>query len=164
MAYVIDGNNFLGYAFPGQHRDPENRRALVRKLLAFVRFSRVRVVLVFDGPASDEIAEMTRGEARLRVQYAPEGGSADDAIFGLIERQKDRRHLAVVSTDREIRGFAKESGAGLVLTCREFEGRLKRTLGERKAFKEMEKPALNPSKLEVGLWLSVFGGEGKGRR
>jgi len=164
MAYIIDGNNFLGYAFPGQHRDPENRRALIRKLLAFVRFSRVRVILVFDGPASDEIAEMTRGENRLRVSYALEGGSADDAIFDLVERQKDRRHLIVVSTDREIRAFAREAGAALVLTCREFEGRLKRTLGERKALKEMEKPASVPSKLEVGLWMSVFGAERKGRR
>jgi predicted RNA-binding protein with PIN domain len=73
MAYIVDGNNFLGFAHPGQHRDPENRMALVRKLLAFRRHSGARVILVFDGRLSDELAALAAGEEKFRVLQPPEG-------------------------------------------------------------------------------------------
>lgn len=61
MATIIDGNNFLGFAFPCQIRDPENRLTLVRKLLAYRHFTRSRIILVFDGRAAEEIFTLKKG-------------------------------------------------------------------------------------------------------
>jgi predicted RNA-binding protein with PIN domain len=156
MAYLIDGNNFLGFAFPGQHRDPENRMALVRKLLAFRKFTGSRVVLVFDGRVSDDLAALAGGEEKFRVIQPPEDASADDVIRDVIDRQKDRRRLFVVSSDREIRSYAREAGAQ-PLTCRDFAVELKGVLKERKLKREMDKPEPRASAMELGLWIDVFG-------
>ncbi len=158
MAYLVDGNNFLGFAHPGQHRDPENRMALVRKLLAFRKFTGSRVILVFDGRVSDDLAALAGGEEKFRVIQPPEGESADDVIRRFIDRQKDRRRLFVVSSDREIRAYAHEAGAQ-PLPCRDFAAVLKVALKERKTLKEMDKPEPRPSAMELGLWLEVFGGK-----
>jgi predicted RNA-binding protein with PIN domain len=156
MAYLIDGNNFLGFAFPGQHRDPENRMALVRKLLAFRKFTGSRVVLVFDGRVSDDLAALAGGEEKFRVIQPPEDASADDVIRDVIDRQKDRRRLFVVSSDREIRSYAREAGAQ-PLTCRDFAVELKGVLKVRKLKREMDKPEPRASAMELGLWIDVFG-------
>jgi predicted RNA-binding protein with PIN domain len=156
MAYIVDGNNFLGFAHPGQHRDPENRMALVRKLLAFRRHSGARVILVFDGRLSDELAALAAGEEKFRVLQPPEGESADDVIRTLIDRQKDRRRLFVVSSDREVRSYAREAGAQ-PLACRDFAMQLKGALKERKSLREMDKPEPRASAMELGLWLELFG-------
>jgi len=163
MATIIDGNNFLGFAFPGQIRDPENRLTLVRKLLAYCHFTRSRIILVFDGRVAEEIFTLTRGEPKFRVVHPAEDESADSVIVDLIDKQKDRSRLRIVSNDRAIRDYAREAGAES-LACKEFAGELKRTLGERKTLKEMDKPAARPSSLEVGLWMHVFQDEKKGRR
>lgn len=156
MGYLIDGNNFLGFAFPGQIRDPESRMALVRKLMAFQHFTGARVTLVFDGRLSDDIEELAKGEKRFRVLHPREEESADDVIYALIDRQRDRRRLFVVSSDRQVKAYAREAGAR-PLTCKEFDAELKAVLKERKAVKEMEKPRGFPSSLEVGLWMDIFG-------
>jgi predicted RNA-binding protein with PIN domain len=162
MAFIVDGNNFLGYACPGQIRDPENRMALARRLLAFAHFTRHRILLVFDGRATDDLAALTGGDDKLRVFLPPEGESADEVIVELIDRQKDRRHLTLVSNDRELRAYAREAGAQL-LPCREFDGRLKAALRERKAGREMAKPEEKPSPFEVGFWMDVFSKKEKKR-
>ena len=158
MAYLVDGNNFLGFAHPGQHRDPENRMAQVRKLLAFRKFTGSRGSLVFDGRVSDDLAALAGGEEKFRVIQPPEGESADDVIRRLIDRQKDRRRLFVVSSDREIRSYAHKAGAQ-PLPCRDFAAMLKGALKERKTLKEMDKPEPRASAMELGLWLDVFGGK-----
>jgi predicted RNA-binding protein with PIN domain len=163
MAFIVDGNNFLGYAYPGQMRDPENRMALARRLLAFAHFTRHRVLLVFDGRASDDLAGLTRGDDKLRVYWPPEGETADTVIVELIDRQKDRRCLTLVSNDRELRAYAREAGAQS-LACRDFDARLKSALRERKAGREMLKPEERPSSFEVGFWMDLFSKPEKKRR
>jgi predicted RNA-binding protein with PIN domain len=155
MAFLIDGNNFLGYAFPGERRDPENRMGLTRRLLAFAHHTRNRVHLVFDGGGSDDLSALTRGDDRLRLHLPREGESADDVIVELIDRSTDRRRLTVVSNDRALRDYARESGA-VSLLCREFDARLKGVLRERKAGREMAKPEAKPSAFEVGFWLDLM--------
>jgi predicted RNA-binding protein with PIN domain len=156
MAYLIDGNNLLGHLFPGGMRDPENRLALVRKLKAFQRFTRTRVTIVFDGRPSREVEALSDGGDRFAVRFPAEGENADGAIMDLIDRRRDRRRLFVVSSDRELRAYAREAGAH-PLPCREFETGLKRVLRERRAAREMDKPDPRSTPLELNLWLNVFG-------
>lgn len=155
MAYLIDGNNLLGTLFPGHHRDPENKRKLVRRLIAFQRSTRARIILVFDGAASVDAEAMASAQERFAVVHPPPGESADAAIREIVDGISDRRKLIVVSTDRALRAFAKLRGA-VDMPCRDFKTELNRTLRAWKNEKEMEKSAARPTSLEVRLWSQLF--------
>jgi len=155
VAYLIDGNNLLGHLFPGAHRDPDNRLKLVRRLIAFQRFTRSRVILVFDGPPSADVEAMIQGEARLAVLNPEPGGSADALIEAFIASRRDTRCLFVVSTERSLRAAARERGA-ISLTGREFAAELNRVLRQHKDVRELDKSEPRPSKLEVKLWSELF--------
>jgi predicted RNA-binding protein with PIN domain len=155
MAYLIDGNNLLGHLFPGAHRDPDNRLKLVRRLIAYQRFTRSRVILVFDGPPSADVEAMIRDEARITVLNPEPGGSADVLLEEFIASRRDTRRLFVVSSDRAVRAFAREHGA-TSLTGRAFAGELNGVLREHRSVREMDKKEPKPSKLEVRLWSEVF--------
>jgi predicted RNA-binding protein with PIN domain len=153
MAYLIDGNNLLGHLFPGHFRDPGRRADLIGMLQGFQRQTRARVVLVFDGAAPAGLPDF--GREKFAVVFPSEGEPADAAIFDHIERLRDRRHLVVVSTDREIRDFARASGA-TPRTAEEFHREMKRVLRERRAARELDKADESVSRLEVDLWTRAF--------
>jgi len=153
MAYLIDGNNLLGHLYAGYHRDPAHRSALVGKLRAFQRQTRTRVILVFDGVAPAGLPDP--GKEKFAVLFPPPGESADSLIVDYIERKPDRRNLFVVSSDREIRGIAREAGA-TPLRCDEFNRELKKALRESRAAREMDKEEAVASALEVALWTEAF--------
>jgi predicted RNA-binding protein with PIN domain len=153
MAYLIDGNNLLGSFSPESVRDPASRTILIRKLQAFQRHTRTRVILVFDGPPPADLA--ARPDGKFSVVFPPEGQSADEAIEELIERQQDRRYLIVVSTDREIRAFARAHGASSI-SADAFGRELKTALRDRREARELEKHDPPASKLEVELWADAF--------
>ena len=155
MAYLIDGNNLLGTLFPGHHRDPENKRKLVRRLIAFQRSTRSRIILVFDGAASPDAEAMAETQNRFAIVHPPPGENADSAIREILDGLGDPRKMVVVSSDREIRAFARLTGAA-VTSSREFKAALSRTLRTRKMEKEMEKNEAGPTSLEVRLWSQVF--------
>ena len=155
MAYLIDGNNLLGCLFPGWHRDPENKLKLVRRLIAFHRTKRSRVILVFDGAPVPDPDEMALPDERFSILHPERGGSADAIISEFLERGGDKRLLTVVSSDRGIRTAARLAGARS-LTCREFALELNRTLRERRAERELDKKEAPPTALETRLWAQVF--------
>jgi predicted RNA-binding protein with PIN domain len=154
MAYLIDGNNLLGRIAPHELRERGGREGLVVRLLAFQRVTRTRIHLVFDGsPEPDPVADVLN--PKFTVHYPGRGQSADDVIAGLIERQTDRRNFFVVSSDRAIRGLAKDRGLRPV-TSDEFARAVKRALKERRDQRAMEKKVEDASPLEVDLWGEVF--------
>jgi len=155
MAYLIDGNNLLGFSFPGEHRDPENKRALVRKLLAFQRQTRSKIILIFDGRPVEDMAELSASKDKFEINYPAEGETADSVIKEFLSRQTDTRKLFVVSSDRDIKTFAALKGAR-PLTSKEFSAELRTVLKERKNAREMEKHVERPTSLEVRLWEDVF--------
>jgi len=155
MAYLIDGNNLLGFSFPGEHRDPENKKILIRKLLAFQRQTRSKIILIFDGRPVEDLAEMSASKDKFEIIYPAEGETADSVIKDILSRLTDSRRLFVVSSDRDIKTFAAMKGAR-PLTSKEFNAELKKVLKERKNAREMEKHVEPPSRLEVRLWEDVF--------
>ena len=82
--------------------------------------------------------------------------SADTVIKRWIEKQTDLRHLIVVSSDREIKTFARTNKAK-VLDCEEFHKLLKTALKEYKESKSMNKEDATLSPLEVDHWIEIFG-------
>ncbi|MBN1937988.1 MAG: NYN domain-containing protein [Candidatus Aminicenantes bacterium] len=153
MAYLIDGNNLLGHIYAGYHRDPAHRSTLVRKLQAFQRQTRTRVILVFDGTAPEGFPRPDK--EKFSVLFPPPGESADSLIVDYIESRTDRRRLFVVSSDREIRAIAREAGATAV-RCDEFYREMKKALRESREAREMDKDEGAASALEVTLWTEAF--------
>jgi predicted RNA-binding protein with PIN domain len=155
MAYLIDGNNFLGHTVPAAHRDPQHRYELAQKLLIFQRLTRSRVILVFDGAPDPYLSDERLQSKRFTVLFPPRGAAADTIIRELLESLTDLRRFFLVSSDRELKSFGRSRGAA-VLTCGEFDGMLKEVLKKNKALRELTKTAENPSPLEVRLWTDVF--------
>jgi len=154
MAYLIDGNNLLGHISAYALKDKGGRASLIGRLLSFQRMTGKRIHLVFDGrPPGDE----TRIEvnSKFTILYPEPGGNADLLIKERIGNQNDKRHFFVVTTDRDLRDFAKAHGVKS-LTCLEFNRELKKVLREYGREKEMEKTFTFPSPLEVNLWKDVF--------
>jgi predicted RNA-binding protein with PIN domain len=154
MAYLIDGNNLLGRLASHELKEPGGREGLVARLLAFQKVTRTRILLVFDGkPRGEETSVPVN--PKFTILFPDQGKSADDVIKDAIGRQTDRRHFFVVSSDRDIRDFARKSGLRSV-TSDEFVRELKTALKERKKQREMEKRSESPSPLEIDLWNEVF--------
>lgn len=155
MAYLIDGNNFIGSV---SRTDPSSggKEHLVTTLLRLIRVRRSRVLLVFDGPPDPSLSDFDefRGE-RLRIFYPPPGSTADDIIQRLVDGHTDRRTLTVVSSDREIKDYARNQGAK-VLTCLQFNRTLKEAQRLFREQKADEKEEASLSSLELKHWMALF--------
>ncbi|OGD26869.1 MAG: hypothetical protein A2Y56_16260 [Candidatus Aminicenantes bacterium RBG_13_63_10] len=155
MAYLIDGNNFLGQLVAPAYRDPGDRLDLVRKLLIFQRVTRSRVILVFDGGPDPRLEDLELEDRKFSILFPEPGSSADALIKEFLESRRDLRHFFLVSSDRELKSAARARGAE-VISSGEFKGMLKEALSKSRASKEMTKTADKPTPLEVGLWSDLF--------
>ncbi|MFW6132075.1 MAG: NYN domain-containing protein [Candidatus Aminicenantaceae bacterium] len=155
MAYLIDGNNLLGYLFPENIRDPENKYSLISKLSIFQKLTKTRVILVFDGPPDLNIKDKYFRIKKFSIIYPPFQEKADEIIKEIILKQTDLRRFFVVSSDREIRNFAQKNRAK-TLKCDEFHKQLKKALKDYKKLKEKEKNVEFPSSFEIEQWLKIF--------
>jgi len=155
MAYLIDGNNLIGHLKAGAGvGDPENRAELMATLLDFQQVRRTKIILVFDGRPPDE-GPRIEVNPKFAILSPEPGESADAVIQRLILRQADKRRFFVVSSDREIRDFARAHGVR-DLSAAEFGRELRKALRERRNRKEVRKTTESPSPLEVRLWGEVF--------
>ena len=91
MLYLFDGYNIL---HAGSFRD---RDELVDRLAGFVALRGARGVVVFDGVGEDSIV------GALEVRYAT---PADHLIERLAAERRSAEPVAVVSSDRAVRGTA----------------------------------------------------------
>ena len=158
MPYLIDGNNLIGHIPSLDLKDQASRKLLVSRLQIFQEFKKTRVIVVFDGPFDPDIAEGRFKDTPFRVCFPPFSQTADDVIEETICRQTDLRQFFVVSSDREIKNFARSKGAK-PLDCSEFLRRLKATLKKYDKIAEMEKNTPTPSPLEVDIWSDIFKGK-----
>jgi len=156
MGYLVDGNNVLGHLFPDEPRDRRSRYLLVSRLLAFQKVKNQRLELVFDGPPDQDLADIHSRQKKFFVRFPATGQKADDIIKQVIARQKDFRHFFVVTSDRELRDFAKAKGAK-ALSVKEFASLVKKILREHRPAAELEKKAITLTPFEIKLWLDTFG-------
>jgi predicted RNA-binding protein with PIN domain len=155
VAYLIDGNNFIGHSSPAELRDPQSKHRLVSKLQRFQRQKKTRVLVVFDGnPDPDFIDEKFR-KKYFSVIFPAFDQNADEVIKEIVSKQTDLRRFFVVSSDREIKNFAKTKGAKS-LSCEEFERELKSALKEHRESQAEEKKVVPPSSFEINQWLKIF--------
>lgn len=158
MPYLIDGNNFLGHISPSSLRDPRSRKNLISRLLVFQKRKRTRVLVVFDGTPDLDSSDKKHQKKKFSIIYPPPGEKADGTIKEIISTQTDLRRFFVVSSDREIRSFARAKGAKS-LSSKEFSRELKAALKEDKSLQDLEKKVKSLSPLEVDHWLKIFKGK-----
>lgn len=155
MAYLIDGNNLLGYYSPAAIKDPRSKYELILKLQIFQRIKRTRIILVFDGYPDPNLKSKQLRDNKIFVFYPPPDQNADQKIKEVILKQTDLRRFNVVSSDRDIKNFARSKGAK-TLGCEEFSQQLEKALKKHKISKEKEKKVTSPSPLEINQWLEIF--------
>lgn len=155
MAYLIDGNNFIGHTSPTELRDPQNKYKLIAKLFIFNKIKKSKIIVVFDGPPDPEITDQNFPQGSLTVLYPDRGQNADRIIKDIISKRARERRFYVVSSDREIKDYARDNGIK-PMTCREFNKQLKEVLKENKSLKEMDKDNQPPSPLEIDHWIDIF--------
>lgn len=155
MAYLIDGNNFLGHISKTApyHSD---RNQLVKGLLKLIRIRKKRIRLVFDGPPDPGLADFDdfRGKP-LGISYPPPGSTADDVIRLILDKHPDKRTLTVVSSDKEVLDYARSKGAKRQ-TCPQFQRTFRAAIRDFNTLREEEKEAVTLSPLELNQWMDVF--------
>jgi predicted RNA-binding protein with PIN domain len=155
MAYLVDGNNFIGHTSPHGLRDPRSKHILIAKLLIFNKIQKAKIIVVFDGSPDPEITDQNFPGKSLTVLYPDIGQNADGIIKNILSKRARERRFYVVSSDREIKDYAREKGIK-PLSCEEFNKQLKAVLKENKNLKEMEKETHLPSPLEIDHWIDIF--------
>jgi predicted RNA-binding protein with PIN domain len=155
MAYLIDGSNLIGHLPYLELFDPRSKHRLVARLSIFQRAKRTKIFLVFDGYPDPELGGQKIDTKKFVILYPDQGQTGDTLIKEWIEKQTDLRHLYVVSSDREIKTFARMKGAR-VLTCEEFDKQLKKSLKKFRAEKDAKKSQKRLTPLEIDHWLEIF--------
>lgn len=155
MAYLIDGNNLIGYLWPSRLRDPKSKYILISQLLIFKRLKKTKIYLIFDGPPLPDMEIDKLQKKSLTVIFPALEENADQVIKRIIEKQTYLRRFFVVSSDREIRRFTKAKGAKSI-DSREFRRLLKTSLKEYRKSLEMKKEEIILSPLEVDQWREIF--------
>lgn len=157
LHYIIDGYNIINH--PKFTRTVKTSIDPRLYLISFIKTKRLtgspknKATLVFDGyPPSYSSDYNDTGTDVIFSRKI----SADEKIKMLLEESGNRKNIAVVSDDKDIKFFAKSSGAK-PMGVEEFIGCRKQ--GNSKKEKDLINPELNYSQMEQinrelkALWL-----------
>jgi predicted RNA-binding protein with PIN domain len=86
------------------------RQALERALRRYAQVTGARVCVYYDGDASANAAEERPGQVPLETRFSRAPEQADDLIKREIQRSHGSRWIRVITSDREIRRFARDHG------------------------------------------------------
>ncbi|MBN1272112.1 MAG: NYN domain-containing protein [Candidatus Aminicenantes bacterium] len=155
MAYLIDGSNLLGFLFPDAFRESASKHSLAARLALFQKQKRSKVILIFDGPPDANLERRYLPRPKFVLRFPEPGDDADEIIKEMIDKQTDTRRFFVVSSDREIKEYARAHRAK-ILSCEAFAKEMKKTLKEyRNTHKNDKKPEF-PTPFEVRQWEEIF--------
>jgi predicted RNA-binding protein with PIN domain len=152
--YVIDGNNVIGGRV-GWHRDkPGSRRLLLHDLARLARAKKLRLNVVFDGAPDPQFPDGSSYRG-VRIFYARLGSDADSRIVEMVEDERNKKSLVVVTSDRKLTSRVRASGAR-VLRSGEFR-RMLDEIAENATDQEADTPKIKDD--EMSEWLRYFGVE-----
>ncbi len=151
--YIIDGYNLIR-RIPALNRPgaslEDQRRGLVSKLSGFRAASRATCLVVFDG--TDLAGQTVSSGGGVRVVFSRKPSTADDVIKRLVDQEKNKGHVTVVTSDNEIMWYAKASGCG-VLSAEGFYERIAARESDDRPEKKSD-PQL--SQREINDWKKLF--------
>jgi predicted RNA-binding protein with PIN domain len=158
MAYIIDGNNLIGSAPEFSLADPEARMKLVALVRKFQESKNAKVTVVFDGePRGSELRSPI--SAKLTVVYPRCGLSADDEIKCILDKYQQLREIILITTDRELKKYAREKGARTINSIEFYYTLKKNLLHQGKKEETMKRVNTRVSQNEVEQWLKIFSGD-----
>ncbi len=155
MPYIIDGNNLIGASPDIVLTDPEARNKISYFIRKFQEKKQNKVVLVFDGAPDNDIHEDVRSR-KFTIRYPQYGSTADDEIRRILEVYTSLRDVILVTSDRELKSYAKDKGVKTVNSI-EFYFELRRTyrqLGKHEASQKRIDTEVTPG--EVDTWMKIF--------
>ena len=152
--YVIDGNNVIGGRV-GWHRDkPGSRRLLLHDLARLARAKKLRLNVVFDGAPDPQFPDGSSYRG-VRIFYARLGSDADSRVVEIVEAERNKKSLVVVTSDRKLTSRVRASGAR-VMRSGEFR-RMLDEIAENATDQEADTPKIKDD--EISEWLRYFGVE-----
>jgi predicted RNA-binding protein with PIN domain len=152
--YVIDGNNVIGGRV-GWHRDkPGSRRLLLHDLARLARAKKLRLNVVFDGAPDPQFPDGSSYRG-VRIFYARLGSDADSRVVEMVEAERNKKSLVVVTSDRKLTSRVRASGAR-VMRSGEFR-RMLDEIAENTSDQEADMPKIKDD--EMSEWLRYFGVE-----
>lgn len=150
--FLIDGYN-LAFAWEPVRKamlvdKQKGREKLLGLLARYKKAMGCGVTVVFDG------RDLPGGEGQqtihgIKIVYAKKPASADDEIYRIISTSKARGSLTVVSSDRQVAGFARRHGASS-MGAGQFVARVE-SVRDRSRDKEEK-----PETVEVEEWMEYF--------
>ena len=121
--YIIDGNNLIGKIKSLQQLQRTDKQSAREKLAlileSFFRGKKTRVSLHFDGFQNTPIKM-----AAAKIIYS-ENKSADDRIKAEISASKNPKLITVITSDNNLREFARVCSAS-VITAEDFAAELRK--------------------------------------
>ncbi|HLP59698.1 MAG TPA: NYN domain-containing protein [Candidatus Deferrimicrobium sp.] len=155
MPYIIDGNNLLGSAPDIDGHDPEAKNKLIAIVARFQEDKNSNVIIVFDGAPHNGVRRQ-EVSPKFTVLYPHYGNTADDEIREILGGFNYCKDVILVSSDRNLKDFAKEKGAK-TLNSIEFYFELKRFTHIR-GKKEARQKRIDAkmSAKEIDQWMKIF--------
>ena len=130
-----------------------SRDELIRLLKSYLLNKKVEITLVFDGNHPPFPVD-SQPERSLRVIFSNYPFKADPVIKRLIEREKKKRSLTIVSDDADIIKFARTQGVGVLSTEGFYNRLVKRFEQENDFYKKFDREL---SEEELAKWKEIFG-------
>jgi predicted RNA-binding protein with PIN domain len=151
--YLVDGNNVIGQRAKGYeswYRDkPAARRQFLNDLAVLTKAKKLRLAVVFDG-APDPSFPDGAGFRGVKVFYARPSADADDRIIEMVEAERNKKNLIVVTSDRKLADRVRVCGVR-VMRSGEFRRMLEDARGGATPSESQVKDE------EAGEWLRYFG-------
>ncbi|MDD3471847.1 MAG: NYN domain-containing protein [Syntrophaceae bacterium] len=150
MPYLVDGNNVIGgfgVLDPDQHK---SRKKLIDQLATFVKVTRQKVRVVFDGAQDPEFPEGTKVKS-VQIFYAKSGSDADQRIKDIVKKSSSPRDIVVVSSDRDLAAFVCARGAK-VIGSRYFRNELRKA----QELLRISEKTNQSQKIDVDYWMNYF--------
>jgi len=160
---LIDGYNLLykdGALKNLAERSLESARDQLLSMVAAWRSGETEIQIVFDGRGTDS----QRREATtpgIRVLFSRYPQTADEVILEIIDKERRRSSLTVVTSDEKDIGRVARSEGVRWISSEKFIRRLRRAKGRPTA--PSEKP-LTTSPEEMAYWLQRFGAGGREKK
>lgn len=152
--YLIDGNNLIGQRGRGYENwfqdKPKARRQLLEDLARLASVRKLRLTVVFDGAPDIHFPDGSSFRG-IKLFYAQPGSDADTRIIELVERERNRKSLTVVTSDNALAARVRVCGVRV-----QRSGEFRQWLEEaRSAPRQPNEPTV--AQQEMDEWMRYFG-------
>lgn len=127
---------------------------MMQDLARLARMKKLRLTVVFDGAPDPQFPDGSSCRG-VRIFYARQGSDADTRIIEMVESERNRRNLVVVTSDGQLASRVRLNGVRVMRS-----GEFRRMLDETVDTAHDEEPDIKPDiDGEMDQWLRYFGVE-----